>query len=103
MFQRIHFQLFIKRLKEPRSFIQVLAGPRQVGKTTLAGQVLTYDSTPYYSVSADDILNPSHTWLEQQWEMARLKYLQSGAKEYIFSVDEIQKILNWSEPVKELG
>lgn len=29
------------RLREPRRFIQVLSGPRQVGKTTLAEQVLT--------------------------------------------------------------
>jgi predicted AAA+ superfamily ATPase len=31
---------FIARLLEPRRFLQVVAGPRQVGKTTLVGQAL---------------------------------------------------------------
>ena len=43
MFQRIHFQTLTKRLAEPRLFIQVLVGPRQVGKTTLVGQLLSYN------------------------------------------------------------
>jgi predicted AAA+ superfamily ATPase len=38
MRKRPMFQELIKRLGEPRKFIQVLLGPRQVGKTTLAMQ-----------------------------------------------------------------
>jgi len=30
----------VARLKEPRRFLQVVAGPRQVGKTTLVRQAL---------------------------------------------------------------
>ena len=100
MFQRIHFQLLTKRLKEPRAFIQVLVGPRQVGKTTLAGQLLGASDSPNYGVSADGIFNANAAWLEQQWETARIKWRQSGASEFVFSVDEIQKIPNWSETVK---
>ncbi len=37
--QILHHEL-LKRLKEKRRFLQVLAGPRQVGKTTLARQVM---------------------------------------------------------------
>jgi predicted AAA+ superfamily ATPase len=33
--QTLHDEL-LKRLKEKRRFLQVLAGPRQVGKTTIA-------------------------------------------------------------------
>ncbi len=40
MFQRPHFQVIKKRIKEPRRFIQVLFGPRQVGKTTLVTQLI---------------------------------------------------------------
>ena len=39
-------------------------------------------------------------WLNQQWETARIKWRQSAASAFIFSVDEIQKIPNWSETVK---
>lgn len=100
MFQRAHFQTLEKRLKEPRAVIQVLAGPRQVGKTTLVGQVLSAIGIPSHSVSADGVANAGTVWLEQQWETARVKCRQSGALEYILAVDEIQKIPNWSEAVK---
>jgi predicted AAA+ superfamily ATPase len=36
--QTIHDEL-LKRLREKRRFMQVLAGPRQVGTTTVARQV----------------------------------------------------------------
>ncbi|MEQ1744614.1 MAG: ATP-binding protein [Saprospiraceae bacterium] len=100
MFQRNHFQSLEKRLIEPRAVIQVLAGPRQVGKTTLAGQLLDAIDMPSHSISADGTANASATWLEQHWETARLKLYQSGAPEFILAVDEIQKIPNWSEAVK---
>lgn len=79
MFQRPHFQTLAKRLEEPRAVIQVLAGPRQVGKTTLAGQLLAASSVPSHSVSADGMANANTAWLEQQWETARVKCRQSGA------------------------
>ena len=41
MFQRAHLQTLIKRLEEPRRFIQVVLGPRQVGKSTMVQQMLT--------------------------------------------------------------
>jgi predicted AAA+ superfamily ATPase len=100
MFQRPHFQVLIKRLEEPRSVIQVLAGPRQVGKTTLVGQLLSASNTPNHSISADGTANASATWLDQQWELARIKHRQSEASEFILAIDEIQKIPNWSETVK---
>jgi len=35
MFERPELQQFIKRTKEQRRFMQVVMGPRQVGKTTM--------------------------------------------------------------------
>lgn len=53
MFQRLHFQSLTKRLEEPRGFMQVLVGPRQVGKTTLVSQLLTAPFPIFgYSTSA---------------------------------------------------
>jgi hypothetical protein len=100
MFQRPHFQTLAKRLEEPRHVIQVLAGPRQVGKSTLIGQLLAASKVPSHSVSADGTPQAGRAWLEQQWEVARLKCRQSGAGSFILAVDEIQKIPNWSEAVK---
>ena len=39
-FVRPHAEVLKRRLAEPRRFIQVVAGPRQVGKTTLVQQVV---------------------------------------------------------------
>lgn len=102
MFERTYIQQLTKRLKEPRSFIQVLMGPRQVGKSTLTGQVLAKLNAPYLFVSADAVANAGEVWLEQQWQTARLQLKASGAKEFILAVDEIQKLNNWSEVVKKL-
>ena len=61
------------RLTEPRRFLQVLAGPRQVGKTTLARQVMAELKVPSHYASADEPTLRDRTWLKQQWDGARLK------------------------------
>lgn len=105
MFQRAYFQELTTRLNEPRKFIQVLMGPRQVGKSTLLEQVLQKLELPFLSVSADAVPNTGDVWLEQQWEAARLQHQNSGSADFILAIDEIQKISNWSvllsiDPIK---
>lgn len=102
MFQRTHYQLLAKRLLEPRRFMQVIIGPRQVGKTTMVSQVVKDLKAPYLFVSADAVPLGSGIWLQQQWEYARLKLKQENAKEFVLIIDEIQKIDQWSETVKLL-
>ena len=102
MFERPHLQQIIKRMEEPRKFIQVIFGPRQVGKTTLVNQMVKKYSFGSLVVSADAIDAYNTYWLEQQWELARIKLTQSGGEELLLVVDEIQKIDNWSEKVKSL-
>ena len=102
MFQRAHLQGLTKRIQEPRRFIQVILGPRQVGKTTLVNQLVQKYSFDALVVSADAVGSSNTFWLEQQWESARIKLKQSGANEFLLVVDEIQKIDNWSEMVKSL-
>jgi hypothetical protein len=77
-------------------------GPRQVGKTTLVTQLVEKIKMPYHFVSADAIAASNTTWLEQQWEMGRLKMDGLGTTEFLLVIDEIQKIENWSETVKLL-
>ncbi|MFY8006326.1 MAG: ATP-binding protein [Sediminibacterium sp.] len=102
MFERPHLQQIIKRMEEPRKFIQVIFGPRQVGKTTLVNQMVKKYSFGSLVVSADAIDAYNTYWLEQQWELARIKLTQSGGEDFLLVVDEIQKIDNWSEKVKSL-
>ncbi|MBW6533765.1 MAG: ATP-binding protein [Mariniphaga sp.] len=100
MFKRPYFQTLTKRLKEPKKFIQVITGPRQVGKTTLVHQVLKEIQTPSMYISADGVINIGPEWIEQQWNNARLKLKTSNFSELIFVIDEVQKIPDWSEMVK---
>lgn len=103
MFQRNHIHLLERRVAEPGKFMQVVMGPRQVGKTTLLTQLIKKIKIPSYFISADDATAHSgNMWLKQQWEAARLKQKQSGTKSFLLAIDEIQKINNWSETVKQL-
>lgn len=102
MFERSHLQGLMKRVGEPRRFIQVLFGPRQVGKTTLMYQLLEKCKLSSHFASADAVAASNASWLEQQWETARLKMDQEKASEFLLVIDEIQKIENWSEIVKLL-
>ena len=98
--QQLHDTL-LRRVKEPRRFIQVLAGPRQVGKTTLVRQVMEASPLPAHYASADEPTLRHRTWLEQQWDQARLQARQN-ATGALLVLDEIQKIPGWSDLVKLL-
>ena len=101
MFERPCLKQVRSRVEEPRKFIQVILGPRQVGKTTMVNQLLSQLSTPCLYESADAISATNSTWLIQVWEAARLRMKTSGASEYLLVIDEIQKIDNWSEVIKQ--
>ena len=98
--QTIHTEL-LKRLKEKRRFVQVLAGPRQVGKTTVVRQVMEAAKIPAHYASADEPTLRDRTWLEQQWDIARLK-AKEGKPGALLVLDEIQKVTDWSSMVKLL-
>ena len=102
MFERIHLQTIKKRINEPRKFIQVILGPRQVGKTTMMTQLLSQINIPYTFESADAISATNSTWLLQVWETARLQMKVSKTNEYLLVIDEIQKINNWSDFLLQL-
>jgi hypothetical protein len=89
-------------LDGPRRFLQVVAGPRQVGKTTLVRQVLAELRLPAVQVSADEPSLRGRGWIEQQWEAARLLAKESGRRGAVLSLDEVHKVPGWSETVKRL-
>lgn len=101
MFVRAEYQEVKDRLEEPRMFIQVISGPRQVGKSTLVEQVLDKITLPYNSYSADAELNVNQSWISNVWDAARNEMDYRRETERILVIDEIQKIDNWSEVVKK--
>jgi predicted AAA+ superfamily ATPase len=100
--ERSYLQGFITRIKEPRRFIQVIYGARQVGKTTLVLQLLKKITTKSIYETADTVIAADTKWLQTVWETARIQLKLSNEKELILVIDEIQKIDNWSETVKKL-
>src|SRR5271170_4052924 len=100
MQKRPIFNLLMKRAQEQRRFIQVLLGPRQVGKTTLAIQVTESLDKPFHFISADLATLQDLAWLQQQWEVARQKIVKG--KGCILVIDEVQKIPHWSDLIKSL-
>lgn len=89
-------------LAEPRRFMQVVAGPRQVGKTTLVQQVVDTLDLPTRYASADEPMLRGADWIAQQWEAARITAAGAGKQGALLVLDEIQKIPGWSESVKRL-
>lgn len=100
MKKRQAFELLLKRLKEPRRFIQSLIGPRQVGKTTLSRQVADELGMPSRYITADLAPLEDTSWLRQQWDVAR--ELAKSEGKALLIIDEIQKIPHWSDIVKLL-
>jgi uncharacterized protein len=98
-YQRAHARTLQARLAEPRRFIQVVAGPRQVGKTTLVQQVVARLPMPVRFASADEPTLRGPQWIGQQWEAARLEAGDGGG---VLVLDEVQKAENWAESVKRL-
>ena len=99
MFTRPQLEILNLRLQTPRRFLQVLAGPRQVGKTTLARQAMNSFAGQSHYASADLPAAPDAGWIEQQWRLARL---QAAAGPALLVLDEVQKVPRWSEAVKML-
>jgi predicted AAA+ superfamily ATPase len=101
MFIRKKFGLLKSRIEEPRRFIQVIVGPRQIGKTTLVKQVLETVKIPFHHVSADNVPATQTSWVSEMWDTARSKMKMGGYAEFLLIIDEIQKIRGWSEVVKK--
>jgi uncharacterized protein len=102
LYRRPIYGTIAARVHEERRFIQVLAGPRQVGKTTLARQVMDEVGLPAHLASADDPALRDRGWLETQWQIGRTRARDGGRAGGLLVMDEIQKIPDWSELVKRL-
>lgn len=102
MYRRSHAATLAARLREPRRFLQVVSGPRQVGKTTLVQQVLESSGAPHHYASADQPTLRGGAWIDEQWDLGRLRAQEVGRRGAVLVIDEIQKVSGWSETVKRL-
>lgn len=123
-YRRPQSATLLKRLEEPVRWIHIVAGPRQVGKTTLVRQVLgefpshrrlyvsadqtegiaSSPSSPFYPVAATYAatgMNTDAAWLIRQWQEARVQASRADAP-FVLAIDEVQKIPHWSDTVKGL-
>lgn len=110
-FRRPQVEELVDRLAEPRRFLQVVSGPRQVGKTTAARQAAREaaqrSGRPFRYASADQPTLRATSWIEQQWEAARILAARPAPSSpdhagALLVLDEVQKVEGWSEAVKRL-
>ena len=101
MYHRKLVRQLTDRVREYRRFIQIVAGPRQTGKTTAVLKDLETLRIKNHYVSADDPNMISREWLVNEWNPARLLQKKSGG-EILIVIDEIQKVKDWSSIVKLL-
>lgn len=102
VYRRPIYEEVLRRAHEPRQFIQVLAGPRQVGKTTLARQVMDGIGIPGHFASADAPDPEDIGWIYSQWAIGRQHASLGGRAGGLLVLDEVQKIRDWSDVVKQL-
>ena len=121
-YQRPESETLHERLRETPRFLIIVAGPRQVGKTTMVRDVLLNHPPERYSFVAVDspeespFANTGQTttttrrqlaeprdsvWLVDMWQRARTA-ARSDPEGHVLVLDEIQKIPRWSDTVKGL-
>ncbi len=97
-FQRKIVQDVLSFLQSDKNLIQIITGPRQVGKTTAATQISELWEGEVIFVSADQPLPPSSEFVQAHWERAA----SLNKTNTLLIIDEVQKINGWSESIKLL-
>ena len=80
----------LARLAKPPILIQIVVGPRQVGKTTAADLIGRKWSGPVRYAAADLPLPPGPEWIQTQWELTRRD--ASRGRVALLILDEVQKV-----------
>ncbi|HEX9639190.1 MAG TPA: DUF4143 domain-containing protein [Acidobacteriota bacterium] len=96
--QRAIVKQLLTRLTQPPDLMQIVVGPRQVGKTTAAHQIGKAWKGPVRYAAADLPLPPGPEWIQSQWDLARRD--ASRGQPALLVLDEVQKVAGWSEVVK---
>lgn len=86
-----------EQLTSQPPLLQVIVGPRQVGKTTAAQAVAEHWLGPTCYAAADVSPPPGPEWIETQWQRARR---EAATGPPLLILDEVQKVRDWSEVIK---
>jgi len=100
-YERALLSTIRKELSRPTKVIQVLIGPRQVGKTTIAKQIQESIGIPTVYATADSPVPLDSAWIETQWRLALAEAGTDGGP-VLLVLDEVQKVRGWSETLKFL-
>lgn len=98
--RRQYHDAMLRMLQGTPNLLQVVVGPRQVGKTTLALQIRERWKGPTHYETADRPDTPSAAWIDEQWRCIRAR--EKKRRESLLILDEVQKIPRWSTTVKKL-
>ena len=103
-YERPVVKKILKVFESEKRLLQILTGPRQVGKTTAAIQVSEKWDGPVINATADLPLPPGPEWIRAQWNLAlsKAKSNDERRQNILLILDEVQKVQGWSEVVKEL-
>jgi predicted AAA+ superfamily ATPase len=91
----------LSTLSRPTPVINVLVGPRQVGKTTIARQIEQAIGFPTIYATADSPVPLDSAWIETHWRRANSEGTTTGTP-VLLILDELQKVKGWSETLKLL-
>ncbi len=90
----------MEALRRGLPVIQVIIGPRQVGKTTGAKQIINKLPFSATYATADAAVPYGPEWIETQWQLALAK--SEKTEPVLLVLDELQKVHGWSEILKRL-
>jgi predicted AAA+ superfamily ATPase len=86
-------------LNEPK-FIQIVLGPRQVGKTTAVRQLQNLAKIPTIYSAADSAGIADENWIRSKWREALALITDSNS--VLLILDEVQLVNEWQQTVKGL-
>ena len=86
MYKQAEYQVITDRIKEPRKFIQVVMGARQIGKSTVVKQVLQDLNMPYQFFSADNVPATNSAWISDCWAAVRSLKVSRGWESVILVI-----------------
>jgi len=89
----------LSSLQKKPHLIQVIIGPRQVGKTTAAKMAAERWPGRVVYASADLPLPPGPEWIENQWQIAKR---ESSERPVLLILDEVHKVKGFGETIKRL-
>jgi len=94
VYERPIVERILQGFRSDKKLLQIITGPRQVGKTTSAIQIADKWEGPIINATADSPLPPGPEWIRSQWNLAltRAKKNSGDKTSVLLILDEVQKV-----------